>query len=58
MFGLFNKNPIKKLEKTYNDLLEKGVQAQRNGNIDLYADLSQQADNVLKEIEKLEQESK
>lgn len=57
MFGLFSKNPIKKLNEKYNDLLKKAVDAQRNGNIELYASLTAQANETLKEIEKLENEA-
>lgn len=56
MFGLFKKDPIKKLTAEYARLQEKAVKAQRNGNIELYANLSAQADKVLKEIEKHESE--
>ncbi len=51
MFGLFKKNTTKKLEKKYADLMTKAVEAQRNGNIDLYSKLSFEADEILKEIE-------
>tara|TARA_B100001971_G_scaffold37960_1_gene33017 strand:- start:60160 stop:60330 length:171 start_codon:yes stop_codon:yes gene_type:complete len=56
MFGLFKSDPKKKLEKEYKLKLEKAVDAQRNGKIDVYAKLSKEADDILKEIEKLEKE--
>ena len=55
MFGIFKKDPIKALEKEYNAKLEKAVFAQRNGNIELYSQLSTEADKLLKQIEKLEE---
>lgn len=56
MFGLFSKDPIKKLNDRYQILLEKAMNAQRNGDIALYAELSADADKIFKEIEKLENE--
>ena len=56
MFGLFKVDPIKKLESEYAKLLEQAMNAQRNGKIELYAQLSTQADLILKRIEKLESE--
>jgi len=58
MFNLFKKDPLKKLEDKYAELLKKSVDAQRSGNIDLYSELSFEADKVLKTIEKLKLESK
>lgn len=54
MFGFLKSDPKKKLEKEYKLKLEKAVDAQRNGKIDVYARLSKEADDILKEIEKLE----
>ena len=54
MLGFLKGNPIKKLEKRYNALLEKAMHAQRNGNIALYAELSAQSDTILKQIKSLE----
>jgi len=53
MFGLFKSDPVGKLEKEYKQLLEQGVAAQRKGDIRTYSELTEQADKVLKEIEKL-----
>ncbi|WP_372655775.1 DUF6435 family protein [Halobacteriovorax sp.] len=55
MFGLFKKNTTKKVEKKYADLMTKAVEAQRNGNIDLYSKLSFEADEILKEIDSLKE---
>lgn len=54
MFGFLKANPVKKLEKEYARLMSQAVDAQRNGNIELYAKLSTEADKILKEIEKIE----
>jgi hypothetical protein len=53
VFGIFNRDPIKKLERVYTQLLEKAVEAQRNGNIEQYAQLSYDAEKVLTEIDRL-----
>lgn len=53
MFGLFKKDPIKKLETEYADRLSKAVSAQRNGNIALYSRLSFEANEILKRIDEL-----
>lgn len=50
MFNLFKGNKIKKLEKNHAKLLEKAVQAQRNGDMALFAKLSTEAQKVLDEI--------
>ena len=54
MFSLFKKDPIKKLNKKYNTLLEQALQAQRNGDIRLYSSITAEADELLKNIRKLE----
>lgn len=54
MLSLFFKKPIDKLNDQYCDLLKKAVDAQRNGKIELYANLSAKAQEVLREIEKIE----
>ena len=51
MFSLFKKNPSKKLEKEYNRLLEQARDAQRSGDIKLFATLSAQAEEVWKQVE-------
>lgn len=54
MFGLFKKDPLKQLNKEYGELLERAMNAQRNGDIEGYSKLSEQADAVYKEIQQLE----
>lgn len=53
MFGLFNKSPLKKLEKERDTLVTRAFQAQRNGNIRLYSSLTAEAEAVREEIESI-----
>ncbi len=53
MFGLFKKDPVKKLQKQYHDKLEEAMHAQRNGDIRSYSALSTEADKLLKAIENI-----
>jgi hypothetical protein len=57
MFSLFKKDPIKKLENEYRVLSEKAMHAQRNGNIELYAELTQQAELIYEKIDELKKEN-
>ena len=50
MFGLFKKDPIKKLEEQYRVKMEQAINAQRNGDIESFSELSFQADQIDKEI--------
>jgi hypothetical protein len=54
MFGFLKPNPIKKLKKQYAEKLEQGMNAQRNGDMRLYASLTAEADSLYKEIQRLE----
>lgn len=54
MFGLFKKDPIKKLQEDYAKKLTEAVDAQRNGKIELYANLTVESEEILKKIEELE----
>ena len=56
MFGLFKSDPVKKLEAEYAKKMELAVSRQRNGDIDGYSKLSQEADDILKEIDRLKAE--
>jgi len=54
MFGLFKKkNPLEALESEYRSILEKAMHAQRNGDLKLYAALTEEAEEVMKKIEAL-----
>lgn len=54
MFSLFKKDPIKKLQKQYQEKLEAGMHAQRNGDMRAFAELSKQAEEIDKEILRLQ----
>lgn len=53
MFGLFKKDPIKKLEKEYAQLMEKAMHVQRSGDLKAYARLIERAEELQAEIERL-----
>lgn len=53
MFGLFKKDEAAKLQKEYERISEKAMHAQRNGNIELYAELSQKAEDIGKQIDEI-----
>ncbi len=57
MFGIFKKDPIKKKQKEYESLMEQAMHAQRNGKMDIYAELASKADKILKKIEDLKKEN-
>ncbi len=53
MFNLFKKDPAATLEKEYRSLLEKARDAQRSGDIKLYAKLTDASEHVLQRIQDL-----
>jgi len=53
MLSLFKKDPNVKLKKEYQATLERAMQAQRKGDIRLYSELSDQAEAIAKELDKL-----
>ena len=55
MFGLFKKNPLKELEKQYKKTLTMAMNAQRSGNIQEYARLTEEAEGILKRIDALKE---
>ena len=55
MFSLFQKNPIKKLEKTYLIKLEQAMHAQRKGDIKSYSMLTAEAEEIQAKITALQQ---
>ena len=55
MFGLFKKDESKGLQKKYEDLMKRAVDAQRKGDIALFSELSAQAEDVAKDLDKLSQ---
>ncbi len=54
MFGFLKADPKKKLQKKYEELLFKGMQFQRNGDIKSYSMITAEAEKVLEEIQALE----
>jgi len=54
MFGLFKKDPAKKLEKKYEKLMQEAMELQRGGDIKGYAKKMGEAEEVQKEIEALQ----
>lgn len=57
MFSIFKKDPVKHLQKQYEQTAEKAFQAQRNGNIRLYSELTAEAEKIRGELEILKQSS-
>lgn len=57
MFGLFKTDPLKKLQKQYNKTLHDAMQAQRHGDIRIYAELSTEADKIYQKIKLLEEKT-
>lgn len=53
MFGLFKKDPAKKLEKKYLALMEEAMLIQRSGDIKAYSAKVAEAEEVMKELEKM-----
>lgn len=57
MFGFLKQDPQKKLQKQYEQLLEQSVHAQRNGKIELYGQLFEQASKINEQIEELKKKA-
>ena len=57
MFGLFKTDPLKKLRKEYDKVLQNAMNAQRGGDIKLYSELSTDADKIYQKIKLLEAET-
>lgn len=58
MFGLIEKFKINRLRKQHQLIMEQALHAQRNGKMDQFAKLSQQADELYKKIQQLEDQFK
>lgn len=58
MFSLFKKDPIKKLNKRYDEKLEQAMYAQRNGDIKSYAMITAEAEKIKDDITALENATK
>jgi len=53
MFGLFKKDPTKKLEKEYEQLMAKARDVQRSGDLKAYAVLIEESETILTKIDEL-----
>lgn len=51
MFGLFKKDPLKKLEKEHAKMLEEAMKIQRSGDIKGYAAKMAEAEELEKKME-------
>lgn len=58
MFSMFKKDPTKKLNKQLSIKLEQAMQAQRKGDIRTYSQLSFEAQEIEKQIVKIENSHK
>lgn len=56
MFSLFQRSPIKQLQKQHEALLTRAFEAQRNGNIRQYSMLTAEADALREEIQAMEKQ--
>lgn len=54
MFGLFKRDPIKNLRAQYERKLVEAREAQRNGNIALFAALTEESERIAADIDRLE----
>ena len=54
MFGVFKRDPKKKLQQAYERKLEEAMLASRNGDMRANATLTEEAESLLAEIKKLE----
>jgi len=57
MFGFLKPNPAKKLRKAYDSKLEQAMLAQRNGDMRLFADLTEQSEQIWQQLTDLEKTS-
>jgi hypothetical protein len=53
MFSFLKRDPIKKLNKLYEQKLEEAMKAQRNGDIKSYSLITEEAENILMKINSL-----
>jgi hypothetical protein len=53
MFGLFKKDPVKKLEKEYQVLMAKAMEIQRSGDLKHYARLIEESESIQMKIQEL-----
>ena len=53
MFGIFKKDPVKKLQEEYRQLLEKAMHVQRSGDLKAYATMMDEAERLANRIEEM-----
>ena len=53
MFGIFKKDPVKKLEKEYLKLQEEAMRIQRTGDLRAYAEKITESEAILTKIDEL-----
>ena len=53
MFGIFKKDPARKLKKEYEAMLEKARDVQRSGDLKYYARIMEESEALWKKIEEL-----
>ena len=58
MFGLFKKNPTKKLEKEYELLMAKARDVQRSGDLKAYALIIEKSEIIMNKIDAINNEGK
>ncbi|MEM8997185.1 MAG: DUF6435 family protein [Acidobacteriota bacterium] len=56
MLGIFRKDPVAKLEKQLAAKMEEAMNAQRNGKMPLFAQLSAEAERIGQELDQLKAE--
>ncbi|EGL54572.1 MAG: DUF6435 family protein [Pseudomonadota bacterium] len=54
MWSLFKSDPEKKLKKQLKQKREQALHAQRNGDIRLFASLTQEAEAILKQLQQVQ----
>lgn len=54
MFGFLKRDPAKKLRDSYNKKLSEAMAAQRSGDMARFAELSEEAEALLKELDAIE----
>jgi len=57
MFGFLKSNPLKKMEKEYDTLLEQAMQFQRNGDMKSYAFKTEAAESLREKIDELKKQA-
>ncbi|MCF8059664.1 MAG: DUF6435 family protein [Bacteriovoracaceae bacterium] len=53
MFGFLKSDPKKKLQAEFERLSKKAMEAQQNGNIELFGELSQKAEEIGQQLDQL-----